>query len=100
MGIEIAKKNNSKIGETLEREIDQLEGQIADLEGEAKEVKWIIKFNFFWVSLAYCQIIRKIFLASASMFKVAMKVPYTQPTFTCSELTIETLKQSVKYVQN
>ena len=49
LGTEIAKKNNSKIGETLEREIHQLEGQIADLEGETKEVKWIIKFNFFRV---------------------------------------------------
>ena len=38
--------------------------------------------------------------ANAIMFNVAMKVPYTQPTFTCSKLTIETLKQGVKYGQS
>ena len=27
-------------------------------------------------------------------------LPYTQPAFNCSKLTKETLKQSVKYVQN
>ena len=28
------------------------------------------------------------------------KTVYTQPAFTCSKLTIETLKQGVRYVQN
>ena len=51
LGTEITKKNNSKIGETLEREIHQLEGQIADLEGETKEVNLGMKFNILKVLL-------------------------------------------------
>ena len=51
LGTEITKKNNSKIGETLEREIHQLEGQIADLEGETKEVNLGTKVSILRVLL-------------------------------------------------
>ena len=32
--------------------------------------------------------------------KFIVKEQYTQPAITCSKLTIETLKQGVKYVQS
>ena len=34
------------------------------------------------------------------IFKYWIHIPQTQPTFTCSKLTIETLEEGVKYIQS
>ena len=39
-------------------------------------------------------------LSEACCEKIKGPVVYTQPVFTCSKLTIETLEQGVKYVQS
>ena len=49
-------------------------------------------------------IIKTILMEQAQIFKLPVKtytLPYfSQPTITCSKLTIETLEQGVKYVQS
>ena len=39
-------------------------------------------------------------VVSSSLSFVLARLVYTQPAITCSKLTIETLEQSVKYVQS
>ena len=39
-------------------------------------------------------------VVSSSLSFVSARLVYTQPAFTCSKLTIETLEQSLKYVQS
>ena len=63
-----------------------------------KTMKRLSKVLSYWNSTKY-QSQRRFFEKSKNDFKTKNN-PLTQPTITCSKLTIETLEQVVKYAQS